>query len=99
MTGRDEDTGLLYWWTDPMHFLGVVNEPFTMEIPDRPETRETMPASALLFVPKRHERERPTFNKHSPVVEQAPTVAALVRRLERWTDENADKTPWELRLR
>lgn len=93
----DPKSGTSYWYSDDRRFYGAVLEPFALEVPGKPETRQEMEAGALLSVPKYKPHERPSINKHSPLIVQAPSVDELVPLLEKWVDENAKKKLWDLR--
>lgn len=93
----DPKTGAIFWRTEDSQFFGALIPPFTLT----PEEGEEMPVpgGALLSVPKYERYDRPSINKYSPLIIQAPTVNAVVRGLEAWTDWNAGKPPWGFRSR
>lgn len=92
----DPRSNALYWYSDDKKFYGPIVEPFALE--DKAQGYyEEFPAGALLSVPKISPGDRPTFNKYSPVVAQAPTVQELIPLLEVWVDKNAGKRHWDLR--
>lgn len=86
-----------YWFSEDRRFYGAVVAPFELEALDEPKSREAFPAGAILSVPKHSPGERPSLNKYSPLIVQAPSIAELVPLLEAWVDQNAGKKLWDLR--
>lgn len=86
-----------YWFSDDRKFYGAIVAPFELEVHGEPETREAYPAGALLSVPKHSPGEKPSLNKYSPLIAQAPSIAELVPILEAWVDWNTGKKLWDLR--
>lgn len=87
--------GLTLWHSEDGRFSGAITPPFMMKVPG--EQDQLMPAGATLFVPEDAPNEKPTLNRYSPVVAKASSVRGLVPLLEKWTEENAAKSHWELR--
>lgn len=93
----DPKTGAMFWRAEDASFYGALLPPFTLTPEDGDEM--PMPAGALLSVPKYGRYDKPTINKYSPLIVQAPTVDLVVKGLEAWTDQNAGKAPWEFKTR
>jgi len=93
----DPSTGGLFWRSLDASFYGALQPAFTLMPQDGAEM--PMPAGAVLSVPKYERYERPSINKYSPLIVQAPTLDEVVKGLEVWTDQNAGKAPWEFRTR
>lgn len=97
LTKKEEKCGLLTWRTEDGKFAGVIMEPFVLEEAGKPETREEMPAAALLAVPKHSRHEPISINDYSPLIVQAASSYLVTVELEKWADEHAGKRPWDLR--
>lgn len=93
----DPKTGAMFWRSEDASFYGALIPPFTLS-PGEGEDMP-MPAGALLSVPKYERHERPSINKYSPLIVQAPTVDEVVKGLEAWTDLHAGKAAWGFRTR
>jgi len=92
----DPRGGTFLWKTADGKFQGVLIESFKLVDKDGGVEIE-MPAAALLAVPKHYPHERPSHNKYSPVIAQAPTVEELKPKMEEWLKANAGKSLWSLR--
>lgn len=92
----EPQNGLYPWRTSDGKFMGVLMAGVTL-VPDDGGEAWELPAGALLAVPKHQPNERPSINKYSRVVAQAPTVEELRPKLEAWAKANQDKSLWSLR--
>jgi hypothetical protein len=91
----DPKTGGMFWRSEDSSFYGALLPAFTLTPAEGDEM--PMPAGALLSVPKYGRYDRPSINKYSPLIVQAPTVDLVVKGLEAWTDQNSGKALWKLR--
>lgn len=88
--------GITDWRTGNGQFSGILVDAISMTETESKE-RIQLKAGALLAVPKDRQGERPSINKHSPLIAQADTSEELGPLISAWADKNAHKKPWDFR--